>query len=205
MPRPVALTPRKSPTRTRAKASVDSILEATAALLDEVGFDGLTTNAIAERAGVNIASVYKYFPNKYAVLTALAERMRAEQVDMLGRHLAPGADWRTALDGVLGDMLKLFLERPGVAELSATLAASPALVPVQEESFDVEAATIARAMPAMGVDLPPADRQAIARVILEAVRGVLPLARRSTPAVRKRLLRELRRMLEAYIATIVEA
>ena len=70
---PASLEPRKRPVRANAKASVDRILDAAAALLDESGFEALTTIRIAERAQVNIASLYSYFPNKHAVLeTGLA-------------------------------------------------------------------------------------------------------------------------------------
>ena len=63
-PQPSDLEPRRRPTARRARRTVGRILDATAALLDEVGFDAITTNLIAERAGVNVASLYKYFPNK---------------------------------------------------------------------------------------------------------------------------------------------
>ncbi|MDJ0930165.1 TetR/AcrR family transcriptional regulator [Breoghania sp.] len=65
---------RKIPIQARARATVDAILEATARILQ--GGDGwtLSTNAIARRAGVNIGSLYQYFPDKNAILVALARR-----------------------------------------------------------------------------------------------------------------------------------
>jgi AcrR family transcriptional regulator len=53
---------------------VDTILEATARVLVKDGFDGLTTNTVAEQAGVSIGSLYQYFPNKAALVAALIER-----------------------------------------------------------------------------------------------------------------------------------
>ncbi|MFN0246155.1 MAG: TetR/AcrR family transcriptional regulator [Kofleriaceae bacterium] len=52
---------------------MDSILEATARVLIEQGFDGLTTNGVAEAAGVSIGSLYQYFPNKEALVAAMIE------------------------------------------------------------------------------------------------------------------------------------
>lgn len=72
--RPKAFTPRKRPTQERAQATVDAILEATTYILVRRGWRGLTTNAIAERAGVNIASLYQYFPNKEAIVAELRRR-----------------------------------------------------------------------------------------------------------------------------------
>jgi len=74
MQRQVRTTPRKRPRQNRAKATVDSILEATARVLVKHGFDGLTTNGVASAAGVSIGSLYQYFPNKEALVSALLER-----------------------------------------------------------------------------------------------------------------------------------
>lgn len=65
---------RKTPRQARARQTVDIILEAAAYILAERGLDGFTTNHIAERAGVNISSLYQYFPNKLAILEALQTR-----------------------------------------------------------------------------------------------------------------------------------
>lgn len=78
MHRQVRTTPRKRPSQSRAKATVDSILSATARVLVRHGFDGLTTNAVAETAGVSIGSLYQYFPNKEALVAALIERHMEE-------------------------------------------------------------------------------------------------------------------------------
>ncbi|HVK84526.1 MAG TPA: TetR/AcrR family transcriptional regulator [Kofleriaceae bacterium] len=73
MYRQVKTTPRKRPRQGRSKATVDAILAATARVLVKRGFDGLTTNAVAEAAGVSIGSLYQYFPNKEALVAALIE------------------------------------------------------------------------------------------------------------------------------------
>ncbi len=73
MYRQVKTTPRKRPRQNRSKATVDTILEATARVLIAEGFDGLTTNAVAEAAGVSIGSLYQYFPNKEALVAAMIE------------------------------------------------------------------------------------------------------------------------------------
>ena len=66
--------PRKSPAQERSRATVDAIMQASTYILNEVGWEGLNTNAIAERAGVNISSLYQYFPNKQAVIAELQRR-----------------------------------------------------------------------------------------------------------------------------------
>jgi AcrR family transcriptional regulator len=79
---------RKIPRQARAQRTVSYILDAAAYILARHGLDGFTTNRVAERAGVNIASVYQYFPNKAAILESLRARHRAkpEQRDAAARR-----------------------------------------------------------------------------------------------------------------------
>ncbi len=198
------LEPRRRPAGARARKTVDRILTATASLLDEVGFDDLNTNAIAERAEVNVASLYQYFPNKYAVLMALADRMRDEQLEMIATEMQPGGVWRERLRGLLDAYLRMFVSRPGFAELAVVMSSSPALREVDAASLAAETRLIADGLVAYGVEGSRGEREAIARVMLEASRGVLPLARRAGPTQRKRLMRELTRMLEGYLAGYIE-
>lgn len=88
MHRQVRTTPRKRPRQERSKATVDSILAATARVLVRHGFDGLTTNAVATTAGVSIGSLYQYFPNKEALVGALIERHMEEMNALLLAELA---------------------------------------------------------------------------------------------------------------------
>lgn len=67
---------RKIPRQSRARDTVDVVLEAAAQLLEASGEAGFNTNAVAERAGVSIGALYRYFPDKQAILRALALRER---------------------------------------------------------------------------------------------------------------------------------
>lgn len=67
------LSPRKEPVQERSIELRKSILEAATYILKKNGASGFTTNKVAERAGVNIASLYQYYPNKEALLFHLVE------------------------------------------------------------------------------------------------------------------------------------
>lgn len=66
------------PRQERARYKVELMLEAAIRLLEQGGMDVLTTNAVAQTAGVSIGTLYQYFPNKDAILDALAEREMAQ-------------------------------------------------------------------------------------------------------------------------------
>ena len=72
--RQVTRSTRRRPTQPRARLTVDAILDAVIRLLKREGQKAITTNRIAEVAGVSIGSVYQYFPNKRAIFIALHER-----------------------------------------------------------------------------------------------------------------------------------
>lgn len=74
---------RRLPKQERSRAIVDAILTATQALLEDEKPDALTTNRIAERAGVSIGSLYRYFPNKDAILGSLYDSEVGREVDEL--------------------------------------------------------------------------------------------------------------------------
>lgn len=72
---------RKSVRQSRARDTVDAILDASARIVHRDGIASLTTNRIAEIAGVSIGSLYQYFPGKDAVLHALVQRQFNKVVD----------------------------------------------------------------------------------------------------------------------------
>ena len=77
--RHVDLLENNKPRQERAKRTYEGILNAASELLVEVGVERISTNLIAERAGITVPALYRYFPNKYAVLHALGCVLMDEQ------------------------------------------------------------------------------------------------------------------------------
>lgn len=73
---------RRQPRQRRARQTVEALLDAVAKLLKREGVKAVTTNRIAEVAGVSIGSVYQYFPDKRAIYVALHQR-HIEEIDQL--------------------------------------------------------------------------------------------------------------------------
>jgi AcrR family transcriptional regulator len=65
---------RRIPRQARASETVALVLEAASQILEQGGLAAFTTNAVAERAGVSIGTLYQYFADKNAVLLALAQQ-----------------------------------------------------------------------------------------------------------------------------------
>lgn len=110
---------RNEPVQARSAARLTALLDAAAAVVDEIGYERLTTAMVAERAGASIGTVYRYFPDRIAVLQSLAAR-NADRVT--GRLLADLDDERhhdamAALHGGLAALVDAFRSEPGFASL----------------------------------------------------------------------------------------
>lgn len=90
-----AASRRRTPRQARARNTVEIILEATTRILEQEGRAAVTTNRIAERAGVGISTVYEYFENKEAILVAVArqemELHRTRVVSAMTKSIADSA------------------------------------------------------------------------------------------------------------------
>src|SRR5580704_12299536 len=99
---------RRKPTQRRARQTVDAILDAVVRVLKREGFGAVTTNRVAEVAGVSIGSVYQYFPDKGAIFVALHQR-HIEEIDRvvqitLVEHAA------SSLDVLMTAMIEAMIE-----------------------------------------------------------------------------------------------
>ena len=86
--RQVPETKRRIPRQARAAETVAAILEAAAQILEAGGLAAFTTNAVAERAGVSIGTLYQYFVDKNALLLALARQEMGAALVEVGRALS---------------------------------------------------------------------------------------------------------------------
>jgi AcrR family transcriptional regulator len=104
------LSPRKRPRQRRSLATVNAILEAAARVFAEVGFARGSTNRIAQTAGVSVGSLYEYFPNKDAILVALAERGVEEMMSEVQMRLDSSRASGESLDSLLQSFVLAMLE-----------------------------------------------------------------------------------------------
>ncbi|HKY92045.1 MAG TPA: TetR/AcrR family transcriptional regulator [Nevskiaceae bacterium] len=103
---------RRIPVQRRSRSTVENIKQAAVALGAEEGFRNLTTDRIAERAGVNIGSLYQYFPNRESILLAVYEDASSRMVERM-RQMTTGiydAPLPKAAERAMDDLLGLYTE-----------------------------------------------------------------------------------------------
>ena len=200
MPAKHELSVRKRPRQERAQATVEAILQAATYILIARGWEALTTNAVAERAGVNISSLYQYFPNKASIVSEL--RLRYQE--RIGSCSAP-KEGGTTHDSIVAAVRHAVEIYRANAELFRAFEEVPRrrrrLVEARRKT--VEALVLPRAQT-------PVDRSRseivafIARTAADAVLREVTLSHGdllSDP----RLVDELSLLLEGYLARTVDS
>ena len=203
--RRVALSPRAQPRQERARATVERILDTAGRLLEEAGLEGFNTNRLARRAGVRVRTIYRYFPNKLAVMVALTRRMAGEWDSWFGGFEAladPGRDAGEVWEGYLDAYLEGLSRQPGSRVIRRAMQATPELRAVEEEDNEGLAARIADALRRRGVPGPATRRRTAGRLLLETGAAVVDLSLRTRGAEAAALRRELRLLHRGYLEAL---
>jgi AcrR family transcriptional regulator len=110
---------RRVPVQGRSVARVQRMLDACAELVDETGYEALTTTLLAERAGVAIGSVYQFFPDKRAIVQALAMRNLEAYLERLTARsqCAEFAHWWDVVDAAIDEYIAMHRTVPGFRTL----------------------------------------------------------------------------------------
>ncbi|WP_329283443.1 TetR/AcrR family transcriptional regulator [Streptomyces sp. NBC_01451] len=203
-PVPPATSLRRAPVQRRSAERLTRILDACADLLDEVGYDALSTRAVAIRAGVPIGSVYRFFGNKRAMADALAqrnlERYIARVTERLGQET--GGGWRGAMDAVLDEYLAMKRTAPGFS-----LVDFGNQIPVGKRDAGPNH-LVADTLTALLSDVigrePDDDLRRTFLVAVETADTLVHLAFRVAPEGDERIIAEARELLRAYLARVLD-
>jgi AcrR family transcriptional regulator len=122
MPTKRRIKARKQPLQQRSRETVAVILEAAARVLEARGLEGYNTNAVAERGGISVGSVYQYFPNKDALTLALIARFEEELLEKVRDAFAAaeGKNLTASLNLIVRAQLEVHAERAGLNRILET-------------------------------------------------------------------------------------
>ncbi|MEV7559421.1 TetR/AcrR family transcriptional regulator [Streptomyces sp. NPDC048331] len=204
-PVPPAHSLRRTPIQQRSADRLARILDACAELLDETGYENLSTRAVALRAGVPIGSVYRFFGNKRAMAIALAHRNLDRYVDGIADRLTdlPATHWRPVVDAVLDEYLAMKRSVPGFALVDFGVPAPPAEGPEADPNHQV-AARLTELLSAHLALTPDATLERAVLVAVEATDALIQLAFRADPAGDPGIVAETRAMMHAYLARVLD-
>jgi len=187
---------------------VDLILDTAAQMLEEVGADGLTTKALASRAGIRVRSIYRYFPNKLAVIQAVAERVAERQKTVLQvatRRSDNDTPWRIALRRELRALVDSFGAEPGLAAVRKAMQTSPSLKLVHADANEEIARLWAGDLASRGMAGPPKRHLSVARTAVKIASALLENFPRDGLKAHEIQFAELCLVLESYLANYLDS
>jgi AcrR family transcriptional regulator len=193
------LKPRKTPVQRRSAHTVEAVLEAAARILEKHGLAACTTNAVAERAGVSIGSLYQYFPNRDALTVALIERETAQLLaDIESARLVEHS--RGCVLAMVRAAVAHQMRRPVLARI---IDSEERRLPLGERDQRV-AGTIHAALLAALTDKQGApeleDASLVARDLMAIVRGMVDAAGERGERDAQALEMRLMRAVDGYVA-----
>ncbi|CAL9401917.1 TetR family transcriptional regulator [Streptomyces sp. NPDC057838] len=203
-PVPHATSLRRAPVQRRSAERLTRILDACADLLDEVGYDALSTRAVAQRAGVPIGSVYRFFGNKRQMADALAQRNLERFSARVTERLRTAGDggWREAMDVVLDEYLQMKRTAPGFS-----LVDFGNQIPVGARHTEPNHRVADRLTELLSGHLGRAPDEDLRRVFLIAVETadtLVHLAFRVAPEGDPKIIAEARELLRSYLARTLD-
>ena len=195
-------TPRQ-PQQERGERRVCAILDAAASLIAELGAEGLTVQALAERAQTSKGSLYHFFPDLPSVLRALGERHAERITELTDRMIADRSiDWASlSVEETVSHFmapLAYLAAHPDLLALARTpVSASKGtrrLAPIRKLADHL----LHRRYPTLS----PRQRATSASTMVAVMDGVVGFSLRSSDAEAKAMLSELRKVLASYLRTL---
>ncbi|MFG2075823.1 TetR family transcriptional regulator [Nonomuraea maritima] len=205
-------TLRRRPAQRRSVERVGRMLDECALLLDEVGYEALTTKEVARRAGVPIGTFYQFFPDKAGLVRALAWRNLEAFLQRITERIrsAEPAHWNDLVDLAVDEFVDMKRRTPGfgVVDFGEILVApgGPALADTRRALDDAQENNVVvaerlRSLTRELLDVPTGpgfDRALI--VAVEAADAVLKLAFRAAPEGAPEIVAECKQLVRRYLA-----
>ncbi|MFB9611981.1 TetR/AcrR family transcriptional regulator [Kutzneria kofuensis] len=193
---------RRKPVQQRSAQRVERMLEACASLIEELGYDGVTTTLIAERAGVAVGSLYQFFPDKRAVVQALTlrnlERFMANVVQRFDS--AELEHWWDAVDSMFDVYVEMHRSVPAFSRLHFGDVVDTRLLDEGKDNNAVIAEGLA-ALISERFGRSMEELQLPVAVAIEAADGVLKFAFRRNERGDQVVVDEAKALIKGYLST----
>ncbi len=202
---PVDMQTKTQPLQERSRQTYEAILAAAAALLEEVGIDSLSTNMICARANLTPPALYRYFPNKYALLRELGVRLMQVQDKAVFDWVAAGGLAANSMEEALEKdfeitkrVIDITRAQPASLWIARAMRAVPMLREVRIESRNHVAEVLFQAMrPRYRNTSDEALRRAV-RLNIELSSAAIEMIMEEPDAQTDEFIRELSWMMLLY-------
>ena len=164
------------PSQARSRITFDRILSVAKEIIVEQGIAALNTNLVAERAGINIGTVYHYFPDKIAILLELSKAdrdLRSSYIIDKVSELPSAPDLENWVHEVVELTYKLRTDHPATIELRRAIRSIPELLDADRIRNEEVVTRLNTLYSVRFPNATPARRKMVARVNYETLSGLL--------------------------------
>lgn len=169
----------QAPERPEQDPVVVAILRAAGAVLDEHGYEGFSTTAVALQAGISTSTLYRHYADKNAILLALMLRVyesRQQSISHVMSQLIDAKDWRGAVESIIRTANQLRSAQRGGRAVQRALQMSPELSRLAHQNDEAVSRIVAGALRQRQPSLTPAQSNRVALVATMAVSSLLDVA-----------------------------
>ncbi|MEZ5529127.1 MAG: TetR/AcrR family transcriptional regulator [Porticoccaceae bacterium] len=189
------LSPRNRPAQQRSLERRQQILDTTAALLERVGFDDLTTILVAKELGISVGTLYHYYPNKQAILHALGvswlEEMSAALQDIASWEVE-NLSVKVVVDRAIERLAEVYRNQRGLLPLVQALWAVPELRKLDEEHDNLVLGQMSRLFQRMEISADKGELNRLGKVFLELTHALLLMAVNQSASPARQSLADLK-------------
>lgn len=192
---------RRVPVQGRSVARVARMLDACAELVDEVGYEQLTTTLLAERAGVAIGSIYQFFPDKRAVVQALTLRSLEAYLQRISGRLSSATftHWWDGVDAAIDEYIDMHRTVPGFRTLHFGDVVDVHLLDEERDNNAVIASALVGLL-VTDLDMRSGpDVEFAVMIAVEAADALIQVAFRRDPNGDPRVLAEAKSLIREYL------
>lgn len=188
------------PQRSKGKLRVASLMEAAASAIAEKGFEAATMAEIAARAGAQIGSLYRFFPNKEVLADALIQRYGERIDEAVGKIEDQVASF--SVNDLADKLVDLLVELHGESKAITALLEARSEWSVKRTEFRKAALRrIAQILMLRSPKLQPDKADDIAVVLLHNMKTMKALTHEQGIATSPGAPQELREMNRLYLAS----
>lgn len=188
---------RAIPSQNRSRERVDLILRCTVDVICEVGVNGAKTSEIARRAGISLASLYRYFPNKSSIVGMLAEQYLEEMHGYLYEFVKEFN--LQEIDQLIEKSFNFYIEKRGFVELIKGMGSMPELAEIKKRDREMVARTMQQAAVARYNDITAEQVYPACWLISEMMFYLCQQATSLGAEKRSQLFEELKMMLRGFV------
>ncbi|MAY63933.1 MAG: TetR family transcriptional regulator [Rhizobiales bacterium] len=197
---------RRKPKQLRSQSRVEDILAAAMELVGEKGIAALTMREIANSAGIALASIYQYFPNRSAVIATLYQEVSRQTREHVAAQVAQVSSVEHILEAAYA-AVDMFYERmranPAIPDLMVAIQGDKTLLDMDIEETKLQAEIFTEGTRRFVAEEDRADFDRAARILFHLAGATVRLSLRMEPEAGDRVVEDYKALIHARLNSFI--